>query len=69
MTRVVDSEFIRNPKGDVQCPLSSSTIPLGYTFSSHPRSWSLAWLSPRVTPPREKSPIFTVALQNLYSSV
>ena len=42
--------------------LSSSTIPHGISCSSQPRAWSRARLSPRVTPPRETSPIFTVAL-------
>src|SRR6266446_7147176 len=53
------------PKVMCSAALSSSTIPHGIYFSSHPRSWSLAWLSPRVTPPRENSPIFTVALQSI----
>src|SRR6266436_1842272 len=53
------------PKVMCRAALSSSTIPHGIYFSSHPRSWSLAQLSPRVTPPREKSPIFTVALQSI----
>src|SRR6266478_3737094 len=53
------------PKVMLSSALSSSTIPQGIYFSSHPRSWSLARWSPRVTPPRENSPIFTVALQSI----
>src|SRR5712691_1224701 len=49
----------------VSSALSASTIPQGTYFSLHPLSCSLAWLSPRVRPPRENSPIFTVALQSI----
>ena len=40
-------------------------MPNGVYFSRHPMSWSTAWLSPRVVPPREYSPMFTVALQSM----
>src|SRR5262245_25356900 len=53
------------PKVMANSPLPSSTIPQGTYFSWHPRSCSLARLSPRVSPPRENSPIFTVALQSI----
>src|SRR2546427_314568 len=53
------------PKVTDSCPVSSSTRPYGIYFSLHPRSWSLALLSPRVCPPRENAPIFTVALQSM----
>src|SRR5215468_10382242 len=53
------------PKVMCNAPLSSSTIPHGTYFSWHPISWSLARWSPRVRPPRENSPIFTVALQSI----
>src|SRR5207245_409158 len=53
------------PKVTDSCPVSSSTRPHGIYFSLHPRSWSLALLSPRVCPPRENAPIFTVALQSV----
>src|SRR5262244_4425268 len=53
------------PKVMVSSALSSSTIPQGTYFSLHPISCSLAWLSPRVRPPRENAPIFTVALQSI----
>src|SRR5262245_40368530 len=53
------------PKVMANSPLPSSTIPPGTYFSWHPRACSLARLSPRVRPPREHSPIFTVALQSI----
>src|SRR5262249_42817534 len=53
------------PKVMLSSALSSSTIPHGMYFSLHPISGSVGWLSPRVRPPRENSPIFTVALTSI----
>ena len=40
-------------KGQISAPSSSSTLPKGVYFSSHPLSWSAVRASPRVFPPRE----------------
>jgi len=44
------------PKVKCSAPVSSSTTPNSVYFAQHPMSWSTAWLSPRVLPPREYSP-------------
>src|SRR5262245_40017706 len=53
------------PKVMCNAPLASSTIPHGTYCSWHPLSCSLARWSPRVSPPRENSPMFTVALPSI----
>src|SRR5882724_10550306 len=57
--------FYELPKVMGNAPLSSSTSPQGAYFSWHPLSCSLARWSPRVSPPRENAPIFTVALPSI----
>ena len=57
--------FAELPKAKYRSAVSSFTMPKGVYFSLHPMSWSLALLSPRVLPPRQYSPMFTVALQSM----
>src|SRR6185369_16333058 len=52
---------------DVQTAIDNSSCPgskrpTGVALPSGPKSWSSAWTGTRLSPPRENSPILTVAL-------